>query len=70
MPGQNPVNSSLTCQDSQTLDVRHSIHDYIKHNNRDLQPFVWAKSSADIILKLDRGRNALEMTPLKPKDSL
>jgi hypothetical protein len=47
-----------------------AIHDYIKHNNRDLQPFVWAKSAADIILKLDRGRNALEMTPLKPKDSL
>jgi len=47
-----------------------AIDDYIKHNNSNPRPFVWTKSAAEIILKVNRGRNTLKMTPLKGKGAL
>jgi len=39
--------------------------DYIEHNNANPKPFTWTKSANDIILKVNRGRAALNMPPLK-----
>src|SRR5215467_1682861 len=39
--------------------------DYIEHNNANPKPFVWTKSANDIILKVNRGRAALNLPPLK-----
>ena len=47
-----------------------AIDDYIKQNNSNPRPFVWTKSAAEIILKVNRGRNTLKMTPLKGKGAL
>jgi len=37
---------------------------YIEQNNADPKPFVWAKSANEIVLKVNRGRAALKMSPL------
>ena len=42
-----------------------AINDYIQHNNADPQPFIWTKSAAEIIRKVNRGRAALKMPTLK-----
>jgi len=47
-----------------------AINDYIKHNNAAPQPFIWTKSAADIIDKVNRGRAALKMPALKEKNLL
>jgi len=47
-----------------------AIYDYIKHNNAAPKPFIWTKSAADIVLKVNRGRAALKMPPLKQRMSL
>jgi transposase len=47
-----------------------AINDYIKHNNAAPQPFIWTKSAADIINKVNRGRAVLKMPALKEKKSL
>ncbi|MGC9225068.1 MAG: zinc finger domain-containing protein [Terracidiphilus sp.] len=44
-----------------------AINDYIQHNNADPQPFIWTKSAAEIIRKVNRGRAALKMPALKQK---
>jgi hypothetical protein len=44
--------------------TRTAINDYIQHNNANPQPFVWTKSVDDIILKVNRGRAALDKSPL------
>ncbi len=47
-----------------------AIDDYIKGNITHSRPFVWTRSVAEIILKVNRGRNALKMTPLQLKGAL
>jgi hypothetical protein len=37
-----------------------AIEDYIAHNNENPNPFVWTKTSGQIIAKVRRGRVALE----------
>jgi len=44
--------------------LERAIYDYIEHNNADPKPFVWAKSTNNIIRKVNRGREALKMPPL------
>jgi transposase len=44
-----------------------AINDYIKNNNAAPQPFIWTKSAAEIIRKVNRGRAALRMPVLKQK---
>lgn len=51
-------------------DLERAINDYIEHNNANPKPFVWTKSANDIILKVNRGRAALNMPPLAPAGSL
>jgi transposase len=51
-------------------ELEHAIYDYIEHNNANPKPFVWTKSVNDIILKVNRGRAALKMPPLKRQASL
>lgn len=51
-------------------ELEHTIDDYIKHNNANPKPFVWTKSANDIILKVNRGRAALNMPPLVRLDQL
>ena len=51
-------------------ELERAIYDYIEHNNADPKPFVWTKSANDIILKVNRGRAALKMPPLAPRDQL
>jgi len=46
--------------------LERAIMDYIAHNNANPKPFVWTKSVNDIILKVNRGRAALNLPPLKP----
>src|SRR5271169_3735911 len=46
-------------------ELEHVIYDYIEHNNANPKPFVWTKSANDIILKVNRGRVALNMPPVK-----
>jgi transposase len=46
-------------------ELEQAITDYIEHNNANPKPFVWAKSANDIILKVNRGRAALNLPPLK-----
>jgi transposase len=45
-------------------ELEAAILDYIRHNNENPQPFVWTKSANDIILKVNRGRAALNKPPL------
>ena len=52
------------------LQLERAIYDYIEHNNADQKPYVWTKSANDIILKVNRGRAALKMPPLAPRDQL
>jgi len=51
-------------------ELERAIYDYIEHNNANPKPFVWTKSANDIIVKVNRGRAALKMPPLKRTDSL
>jgi transposase len=46
-------------------ELEQAITNYIEHNNANPRPFVWTKSANDIILKVNRGRAALKMPPLK-----
>jgi transposase len=46
-------------------ELEQAIMDYIEHNNANPKPFTWTKSANDIILKVNRGRAALNMPPLK-----
>ena len=46
-------------------ELEQAITDYIEHNNANPKPFVWTKSANDIILKVNRGRAALNLPPLK-----
>jgi transposase len=45
-------------------ELERAITDYITHNNANPKPFVWTKTANDIILKVNRGRAALNMPPL------
>ena len=36
-----------------------SQQNYIQHHNANPKPFVWTKSAADILLKVNRGRAVL-----------
>lgn len=47
-----------------------AIYDYIKHDNADPKPFIWTKTAAEIILKVNRGRAALKMPALTRKEEL
>ncbi|MEI2773318.1 MAG: hypothetical protein V9G98_22175 [Candidatus Competibacter sp.] len=40
-------------------ELEQAIHDDIQHHNANPKPFVWTKSAADIILKVNRGRAVL-----------
>ena len=51
-------------------ELERAIYDYIEHNNAKPKPFVWTKSANDIIVKVNRGRAALKMPPLKRTGSL
>jgi transposase len=51
-------------------ELERAIHAYIERNNDDPKPFVWTKSAHDIILKVNRGRAALKMSPLVRQDKL
>lgn len=44
--------------------LERAIYDYIEHNNADPKPFVWTKSTNDIIRKVNRGRAALKLPPM------
>ena len=46
-------------------ELEQAIMDYIEHNNANPKPFTWTNSANDIILKVNRGRAALNMPPLK-----
>jgi transposase len=41
-------------------ELETAIEDYLAHHNADPQPFVWTASSASILEKVQRGRQALE----------
>ncbi len=41
-------------------ELEHAIYQYISHNNQNPQPFVWTKSAATIIAKVNRGKALLE----------
>lgn len=45
-------------------ELETAIYDYIAHNNTNPKPFIWTQSACDIILKVNRGRAALNMPPL------
>ncbi|MGH6867364.1 MAG: transposase [Methylocella sp.] len=45
-------------------ELERAIHAYVDHNNANPKPFVWTKSANDIVLKVNRGRAALNMPPL------
>jgi transposase len=49
-------------------ELERTIYDYIDHHNTDPKPFVWTKSAHDILLKVNRGRVALNMPPLVRRD--
>ncbi len=51
-------------------ELERAIYAYIEHNNANPKPFAWTKSANDIILKVNRGRAALKMPPLKRVDKL
>jgi transposase len=48
-------------------ELERAIADYITHNNAHPKPFVWTKTANDIILKVNRGRAALNMPLLTRK---
>ena len=41
-------------------ELTDAIHDYVVHNNKNPQPFIWTKTAKQIIMKVRRGRVALE----------
>jgi hypothetical protein len=45
-------------------ELECAVYDYIEHNNSAPQPFIWTKSANEIILKVSRNRNALNMPSL------
>ncbi|CAL4866073.1 hypothetical protein MMA231_00310 [Asticcacaulis sp. MM231] len=45
-------------------ELEGAIQDYLDHHNADPKPFVWTKSATDILEKVARGRQALEVTTL------
>jgi transposase len=49
-------------------ELERAIYDYIEHHNVNPKPFIWTKSANDIILKVNRGRVALNMPPLTRRD--
>ncbi len=49
-------------------ELERAIYDYIEHHNVNPKPFIWTKSANDIILKVNRGRVALNMAPLTRRD--
>jgi len=51
-------------------ELERAITDYIALNNNNPKPFVWTKSANDIILKVNRGRAALNRPPLKQPDKV
>ncbi len=51
-------------------DLERAIYDYIEHHNINPKPFVWTKSAHDILLKINRGRAALNMPPLVRRDKI
>ena len=48
-------------------ELERAITDCIKHNNANPKPFAWTKTANKIILKVNRGRAALNMPPLARK---
>jgi transposase len=42
-------------------ELEGAIQDYLDHHNADPKPFVWTKSATDILEKVARGRQALEL---------
>lgn len=51
-------------------ELEQAIADYIEHNNKNPQPFVWTKSANEIILKVNQGRASLGKPPLAQAVSL
>jgi transposase len=45
---------------SSVAELQTAIHDYIAHNNKNPQPFVWTQSADAIIAKVNRGKSLLE----------
>jgi len=41
-------------------DLVHAIHNYVRHYNRNPQPFQWVASASRIIRKVNKYRQALE----------
>ncbi|MGH6868507.1 MAG: hypothetical protein ACREDA_06495, partial [Methylocella sp.] len=44
-------------------ELERAIYAYVEHNNANPKPFVWTKSANAIVLKVNRGRAALNMPP-------
>jgi hypothetical protein len=44
-------------------ELTTAIDDYIAHNNALPKPFIWTKSTHDIILKVNRGRVVYDQGP-------
>lgn len=51
-------------------DLERAIYEYIAHHNINPKPFVWTKSANAILLKVNRGRAALNMPPLVRRDKI
>ena len=51
-------------------ELERAIYEYIEHNHVHPTPFVWKKSANDLILKINRGRAALNMPPLVRRDKI
>ena len=51
-------------------ELERAITEYIDHHTVHPTPFVWTKSANDIILKVNRGSAALNMSPLVRRDKL
>ncbi|MGH6868108.1 MAG: hypothetical protein ACREDA_04370 [Methylocella sp.] len=51
-------------------ELERAIYDDIERNSADPKRFVWTKSAHAIILKVNRGRAALQMPPLACRDQL
>jgi hypothetical protein len=61
---RSPLNGSAERFFTSVPQLERAIHDYTEHNNPDPKPFVWTKSTNEIIRKVNRGRAALKMPPL------
>lgn len=51
-------------------ELERVSYEYIAHHNVHPKPFVWTKSANDIILKINRGRAALNMPPLVRREKV